>query len=138
MIVDSLVFRHPDPDVEGYLPPEEIIERVTKQFPLAVVDRERADQMIREQADELASYMSGTDFLVTRHRAMVGRVAYVNLRERDEGPEFGFFLYPEPTVIDIDYQEEEERDICRPLLKALQKTLPEYDFVTEELDDDDE
>jgi hypothetical protein len=134
VLVDSLVYRHPGPHVEGFLPPAELLQRVTNRFPLAVIDRERGDRIIREGVDRLAELMSPTDTIVDHHRALIGRVAYVTIRVGAGRPQFGFLLYPHPTVIEIDYERPEDRDACRPLLEALAAEL-EYDIESEDLED---
>jgi hypothetical protein len=135
VLVDSLVYRHPDPHVEGFLPPAELLQRVANRFPLAVIDRERGDRIIQEGADRLAELSSPTAGFAEDHRRLLGRVAYVTVREEQEGPQFGFLLYPHPTVIDIDYERPEDRDAGRPLLEALASELAEYDIVSEDPDD---
>ena len=133
MVVDSLEHRDPDPDVEGYLPPAELLRRVADRFPLAVIDRERADRLVRAAADGLVRLgLPPTDSLVQDQRSLAGRVAYVTVREREGGPRFGFFLYPHPTVIDIDYDRPEDRAACRPLLEALAAAI-DYDVVSDDL-----
>lgn len=135
-IVDSLMHRDPDPHLPGFLPPDELLRRVAARFPLAVVDRERGDRMVRAAADEMVGLgLPATDTLVANHRALEGRVAYVTVRERVGGPQFGFFLLPRPTLLDIDYERPEDRAACRPLLEALAAELAEYDILTEDLGD---
>ncbi len=92
--------------------------------------------MVRAAADEMVRLgLPPTDTLVTNHRALEGQVAYVTIREREGGPQFGFFLLPYPTMFDIDYVRPEDRDDCRLLLETLAAELPEYDIITEDLDD---
>ncbi|WP_439627447.1 hypothetical protein [Gemmata sp.] len=133
MLVDSLVYRHPDPDVEGFVEPAELLQRVADRFPLTVIDHERADRMVREQAGQLATYMSRADTIVTNHLAMLGRVAYVTVR--GDGLQVGFFLFPRPTIIDFEYEPPENRAACRSLIEAVAEALPEYHLVSEELED---
>ena len=135
VLVDSFICRHPDPDVEGFVWPAELLLRVANRFPRAVIDRKRADRMVREQADELAKYMSQTDTIVANHRALVGHVAYVTVQEAASGPQIDFLLFPRPTVIDVDYERPEDRDACRPLLEALAAERAEYDLMSEDLED---
>jgi hypothetical protein len=141
---DSLMHRDlfPIPDAEGRVPTpigclstEELLQRVARRFPLAVIDRERADQWIRAGADSRAAQVgSPTDPSVERHLAMVGRVAHVTIRDAVGGPQFSFFLLPQPTVIKIDYERPEDREACRPLLAALVQELPDFHHMTENED----
>ncbi|MBM3983435.1 MAG: hypothetical protein FJ304_24835 [Planctomycetes bacterium] len=134
-ITDCLIHRDPDPDAEGYLPPAELLRRVATLFPLAIIDRERGDRVIRAEADNLARLMNPTDRLVELHRQAVGRVAYVTIRDATGGPQFGFLLRPRPTMIEIEYERPGDRQVCRPLLESLAVALAEYDILTEDLDD---
>lgn len=135
-IIDSLLYRNPDPDLEGFLPPDEVQRRVVARFPLAVVDRERANQIVRAAADEMVALgLPSTDTIVANHLALEGRVAYVTVRELDVGPRLGFFLFPCPSMLEIEYERPTDRDANRPLLEALAAELAEYDIVSEDLDD---
>src|SRR5262249_30930087 len=87
-IVDTLIHRGPDRHVESWLPMDEVLRRVTARFPLAVIDRERGDQRVIAEADKLEELSSPTSVLVELHRKMIGRVAYVTIREDDDGPQF--------------------------------------------------
>jgi hypothetical protein len=66
---------------------------------------------------------------------LVGRVAYVTIREEVGGPQFDFFLDDCPTSITIEYERPEDREACRPLLEELAVALAEYDIVTEDVED---
>ena len=71
------------------------MRRVADRFPLAVIDRERGDRIVRAGADKIAALVgSPTDPSVERHLALVGRVAHVTIRDAVGGPQFSFFLYP--------------------------------------------
>lgn len=130
-IVDTLFHRGPDRHVESWMPMEEVLRRVVARFPLAVIDRERGDRMVRDHAVEL-SELSAHSVVLNGWRALEGRVAYVTVREEAGGPQFDFFLTDRPTSIDIEYAQEEDRAICRPLLEALAAELAEYDLVSED------
>ncbi len=134
VIVDTLYHRGPDRHVESWLPMEEVLRRVAARFPLAVIDRERGDQKVRDHAVEL-SELSAHSLVLESWRALEGRVAYVTIREETGGPHFDFFLFERPTSIDIEYEHEEDREACRPLLEALAAELAEYDIVTEDIED---
>lgn len=132
-IVDTLIHRGPDRHVESWVPMEEVLRRVATRFPLAVIDRARGDRRVLAEADNLVELgVSPTSVLVELHRNMIGRVAYVTICEEASGPRFGFFLTDSPTLIDIDYAHEEDREVCRPLLEALAAELPEYELVSED------
>jgi hypothetical protein len=132
-IVDILYHRGPDRHVESWMPMEEVLRRVVARFPLAVIDRERGDRRIVAEADNLVELgISPTSVLVEQHRKMVGRVAYVTIREEAGGPQFDFFLTDCPTSIDIEYEQQEDREVGRPLLEALAAELAEYDLVSED------
>lgn len=134
MLVDCLVFRSPEPDEEGFVPPAELLRRVADRFPYSTIDRDRGDQWIQAAADEMVTLgLPPTDTLVVNHRALVGQVAHVTVREKVGGPQFGFFVLPQPTVIDIEYDQPEHRELCRPLLEELCATLAEYDLQTDDL-----
>jgi hypothetical protein len=139
---DILVHRDLLPDAEGRLPTakgclptEELLRRVANRFPLAVIDRERGDRTVRAGADNLAALKgSPTDPSVERHLALVGPVAHVTIRDAVGGPQFGFFLIPNPTVIHIEYERPQDREACRPLLEALVAELADYYHTTQDLD----
>jgi hypothetical protein len=132
-IIDTLYHRGPDRHVESWLPMDEVLRRVAARFPLVTIDRERGDRRVVAEADNLVELgMSPTSELVELHRKMVGRVAYVTIREDDNGPRFDFFLTDHPSSIDIDYEHDGDREGCRRLLHALTAALPEYDLVSED------
>jgi hypothetical protein len=120
----------------GFLPPDELLRRVARRFPFAIIDRERGDRMVRAAAAEMVALgLPAADTLVTNHRALEGRVAYVTVREQEGGPQFGFLLLPHPRLFCIDYERPAERDASRSLLEALAAELTEYDIRSEDLDD---
>jgi hypothetical protein len=131
-LFDALIHRGPEKYVESWMPMDEVLRRITARFPLAIVDRERGDRRVIAETDKLAELASPTSILVELHRKMIGRVAYVTIRGEAGGPQFEFFLTDTPTSIDIEYERDEDRDICRPLLEALAAELPEYDLVSED------
>jgi hypothetical protein len=143
---DTLMHRDLWPDAEGRLPPakgclptEELLRRVADRFPLAVIDHERGDRIVREGADSLAAlHGSPTDPAVERRLALVGRIAHVTIRDAVGGPQFGFFLFPQPTVIRIEYERPQDRQACRPLLKALVAELADYLHMNQSLDTEPE
>ena len=137
-IIDTLSHRGPTRYAETWMPMEEVLQRVAARFPLAVIDRERADQHVIAEADQMVEVYGPTSHLVELHRKMVGQVAYVTIREEVRGPQFHFFLRQCPTSIDIDYDQEEDREVCRPILEALAAALPEYDLVSEDPADYDD
>ena len=113
---DALLYRSADPLVGGgYLPPDELLRRVAARFPFAVIDRERGDQFVRDGTARLAE-VSAHDVVLNDWRALEGRVAYVTIRGEAGGPQFEFFLTPNPSLIEIEYERPENRDACRPLL----------------------
>jgi hypothetical protein len=123
------------PTAKGCLPTEELLRRVANRFPLAVIDRERGDRIVRAGADQLAALVgSPTDSSVARHLALVGRVAHVTIRDAVGGPQFSFFLSPNPTGIQIEYERPQDREACRPLLKALVAELADYYHMSQDLD----
>jgi len=135
-VADALITRNPDDlDVLGWLPVDEVLRRIADRFPLAVVDRERGDRIVREHAVRLAE-VSAHAVVLDDWRALEGRVAYITIREGVGGPQFGFFLKPQTTMFEIDYERPEDRDDCRPLLEALAEAL-EYDILTEDIVDED-
>ena len=141
-VSDFLLHRDFWPNAEGRLPPakgclptEELLRRVANRFPLAVIDRERGDRIVRVGADNLAAlHGSPTHPSVERQLALVGRVAHVTIRDAVGGPQFGFFLTPNPTSIYIEYERPQDRAACRPLLKALVAELADYHHMTQSLD----
>jgi hypothetical protein len=134
-IVDALITRSPnDLDVNRWLPVDEVLRRIADRFPLAVVDRERGDRIVRESVVRLIEVSAHT-VVLDDWRAMEGRVAYVTIREAVGGPQFGFFVMSQTTLFEIDYDRPEDRDACRPLLEALATAL-EYDIVTEDVTDE--
>jgi hypothetical protein len=141
-VSDFLLHRDFWPNAEGGLPPakgclpnEELLRRVANRFPLAVIDRERGDRIVREGADKLAAlHGSPTDPAVERQLALVGRVAHVTIRDAVGGPQFGFFLTPNTTGIHIEYERPQDREACRPLLKALVAELADYHHMNQDLD----
>lgn len=128
-LVDILTHRRPNKHIETWMPMEEVLKRVAARFPHAIIDRERGDRMVRDHGAHLAE-LSAHDVVLNDWRALEGRVAYVTIREDVTGPQFEFFLTDTPTTIDIDYEQPEDRDRCRPLLEALATALPEYDLVS--------
>lgn len=135
-IVDALVTRNPnDLDVNGWLPVDEVLRRIAERFPLAVIDRERGDRMVREAIIKLVEVSAHT-VILDDWRAMEGRVAYVTIRDQVDGLQFGFFVMTQTTTFEIDYERPEDRDACRPLLDALADAL-EYDIITEDVADED-
>lgn len=109
------------------------MRRVADQFPLAVMDRERGDRMVRNHAARLYE-LSAHSVAFDNWRALEGRVAYVAILGEKGGPVFAFFLLPDPGLIEIDYERPEDRAECQPLLKALASVL-EYGILTEDLED---
>ncbi|MFO0938762.1 MAG: hypothetical protein U0798_19845 [Gemmataceae bacterium] len=133
---DALVYRSADRHAEdGYLPQDELKRRVAARFPLAVIDRERGDQYVRDQTVRLIE-LSAPDVVLKDWRSHEGRVAYVTIRGKSDGPQFEFFLFPNPNIIEIVYKRPEDRDACRPLLEELAEVLPEFDIMSEDLEDD--
>lgn len=132
-IYDFLVHRDADPDVEGFLPHAEILQQVGVRFPLAIIDLERGDQMVREHGERL-SRLSAPEVVLDSWQKLLGQVAYVTIREEENGPGFGFFLDPRPTLIEIVYEQPGERETCRPLLESLAEQIG-YDIQTEDLPD---
>lgn len=133
-LVDVLCHRGPKKYVESWMPMDEVLQRVTARFPLAVVDRERGDQMVRDHLADLISLDAHT-VVLENWKAMEGHVAYVTIRKNVDGPQFHFFLTERPTSFDIEYDREEDRDIGRPLLESLVEALGEYDLVTDDPDE---
>ncbi len=133
-LFDALIHRGPDRFVESWLPMDEVVRRIVARFPLAIVDRERGDRMVRDHTDELIALDAHTVVLES-WKAMEGHVAYVTIREDTVGPRFHFFLTERPTSFDIDYDREEDREVCRPLLEALEEALGEYELVSEDPDE---
>ena len=135
-IIDSLVTRNPDDlDVTAWMPVKEVLRRIAARFPLAVVDRERGDRIVRERLARLVE-LSAHPVILNDCRALEGRVAYVTIRTEVGGPQFGFFVMTQTTVFEIEYEQAEDRNACRPLIEALAEAL-EYDIVTEEFVHDD-
>ena len=130
-LFDALIHRGPKKYVESWMPMDEVLRRITARFPLAIVDRERADQKVRDHIAELIRLDAHT-VVLEDWKAMEGHVAYVTIREDTNGPRFHFFLTERPTSFDIDYDREEDRDVCRPLLEALEEALGEYELVSED------
>lgn len=133
-LFDALIHRGPDRFVESWMPMDEVVRRVSARFPLAIVDRERGDQMVRDHTVELTKLDAHT-VVLENWKAMEGHVAYVTIREDADGPRFHFFLTESPTSLEIDYDREEDRDICRPLLEALEEALGEYEIYSEDPDE---
>jgi hypothetical protein len=139
---DVLLHRDVVPDPEGRLrtakglpSTEELLRRVANCFPLAVIDRERGDGIVRAGADNMVALVGDpTHPGVERHLAMVGRVAHVTIRDAVGGPQFCFFLSPNTAAINIDYERPQDRAACRPLLKALVAELGDYHHMTQGLD----
>jgi len=138
-IVDTFRHRGPTRYAETWMPMEEVLQRVVARFPLAVIDRERADRHVLWEVEQMMPLYGPTSDLVELHRNMIGHVAYVTIREEVGGPQFHFFLRQCPTSIDIEYEREEdeeereeERKVCRDLLEKLAAALPEYDLVSED------
>ncbi|MBL8866076.1 MAG: hypothetical protein JNK93_11005 [Planctomycetia bacterium] len=125
VLFDFLSHRGPKKYVESWMPMDEVLRRVTARFPLAIVDRERGDRMVRDHLAELIRLDAHT-VVLEDWKAMEGHVAYVTIREDAAGPRFHFFLTERPTSIEIEYDREEDRDLCRPLLEALADALGEY------------
>lgn len=135
-IADALITRSlNDLDVTTWLPVEEVFRRITAQFPLAVVDRERGDRIVREQLARLIE-LSAHPVILEDWRTCEGRVAYVTIRKEVGGPQFGFFVMPQTTMFEIEYARAEDRDACRPLLEVLAEAL-EYDILTEDVAGED-
>ncbi len=132
-ILDTLLFRSADPHAGGYLPQEELLRRVVARFPLAAIDRERGDQAVRDHLIWLTE-VSAPPVNLNDWQSHTGQVAYVTVREEADGPQFEFFLLPNPGLIEIDFQPPEDRAACRPLLDALAVEL-EYDILTEDIED---
>ena len=145
---DFLLHRDGLPDADGRLPTpkgslsaEELLRRVASRFPLAVIDRERGDEIVRAGADSIAKLVgSPTDPSVERRLSLVGRVAYVTIRDAVDGPQMGFFVVPNliGTGIRIEYESAQERMACRPLLEALVAELADYCWMTQDLDEETE
>jgi hypothetical protein len=110
---------------------DEVLRRVAARFPLAIIDRARADQKVRDHLIDLEG-LSAHTVILESWRALEGRVAYVTVREVADGPHFEFFITDQPSSIDIDYEYEDDREVCRPLLEDLAAALPEYDLVSED------
>jgi hypothetical protein len=145
---DFLIHRNGLPNAEGRLPTakaplplEEILRRVADRFPLAIIDRERGDQIVRAGAEARAAFVgSPTDPSVERHLALLGKVAHVTIRDSVDGPHCCFFLNPNliGTGMQIEYQSKQDRIACRPLLKALVAELADYYCMTQDLDSETE
>lgn len=133
-LVDILCHRGPEKYVESWMPMDDVLRRVAARFPLAVVDRERGDRMVRDHSADLIS-LDAHAVVLENWKAMEGHVAYVTIRENADGPRIHFFLTERPTSFDIEYDREEDRDNCRPLLDSLVETLGEYDLVTDDPDE---
>lgn len=131
-MIDTLYHRGPTRYAETWMPTEEVLQRVAARFPLAIVDRVRADRHVIAEVDQMKELYGPTSHLVELHRKMIGKVAYVTVREEAGGPQFHFFLRQCPTSIGIDYDQEEDREVCRSLLEALAAALTEYDLVSED------
>lgn len=89
--------------------------------------------MVKEHGERLAG-LSAPEVVLDSWRKLVGQVAYVTVRDEENGPGFGFFLYPRPTVIEIGYEHPGDRETCRPLLESLAEQIG-YDILTEDLPD---
>lgn len=130
-LFDALIHRGPKKYVESWMPMDEVLRRVTARFPLAVVDREQGDRMVRDHIAELIRLDAHT-VVLEDWKTMAGHVAYVSILEEMGGPRFHFFLTERPTSIEIVYDCEEDRDVCRPLLEELAEALGEYDLISED------
>ena len=105
-------------------------------FPLAVIDWERGDRIVRGEIAQLEE-LDVHQVVLDNHRAMLGQTAYVTVWEAVDGPQFGFFLNSHPTMVDIDYEHPEDRDASRPLFEALATAL-DWDILTEDVKEDEE
>ncbi len=130
-LFDALIHRGPKKYVESWMPMDEVLRRIVSRFPLTVVDRERGDRIVRDHLAELIRLDAHT-VVVEDWKALEGHVAYVTILEETSGPRFHFFLSERPTSIEIDYDHEEDRDVCRPLLEELEEALGEYDLISED------
>jgi hypothetical protein len=145
---DFLIHRNGLPDAEGRLPTpkaplslDELLLRITDRFPLAVIDRERGDQIVRAGAEARAKLLGNvTDPSVERHLALVGKVAHVTIRDSVDGPHCCSFINPNliGTGFQVEYQSQQDRIACRPLLKALVAALADYHCMTQDLDSEAE
>jgi hypothetical protein len=123
------------PTAKGFPSTEELLRRVANRFPLAVIDLERGDRIVRAGADSMAALVGNpTHPGIERHLATVGRVAHVTIRDAVGGPQFCFFLSPNTAGINIEYERPQDREACRPLLKALVAELADYTHMTQGLD----
>jgi hypothetical protein len=137
---DILIHRDALPNAQGRLPTpkgfpstEEVLRRVANRFPFAIIDRERGDQIVRAGADStIAQFGDPTHPGIERQLAMVGRVAHVTIRDAVGGPQFCFFLTPNTAVINIEYERPEDREACRPLLKAFVLELGDYYYMNQD------
>jgi len=145
---DTLLCRDMLPDAEGRMPipkgglsMEEVLRRVTSRFPLAIIDRERGDELVRAGAAKTATLVgSPPDSSVERQLALVGRVAYVTVRDTVDGPHFSFLVNPNKigNGILIEYESAKDRIACRPLLEAFLAELGEYYCMTQDFDEETE
>lgn len=126
VIVDTLVFHCPgvkDVILENrYLEQTEIIRRIKDRFPQAVIDRERADQLVRQNVEYLVT-LGAPKVVVENKRAEIGKVAYVTVSSESGEPRFGFFMYSTPWTMDVDYEPSVDRAGCRQLLEAVAATI---------------
>jgi hypothetical protein len=135
-IVDSLVQRNPTMNIDLFLPQAEFLRRLTGWFPHAVIDWERGDRIVRGEIAQLEE-LDAHQVVLDNHRGMLGHTAYITIREEAEGPKFGFFLRSRPTMVDIDFEQPEDRAATRPLLEALATAL-DWDILTEDVEEEEE
>ena len=119
-IADALISRNSDLEVEGWLPVDEVLRRIVVRLPLAVVDRERGDRIVRENVVRLVE-VSAHAVVLNSWRAMEGQVAYVTIREAVGGPQFGFFMGTQTTIFEIDYERAEPQT---PVASDVSPTTP--------------